>query len=69
MTDDAMPPKTAVSPKDARPDRATLKAEKTREDRLKAALKANMARRKAQTRARSVATEDEASDNFNADNE
>jgi len=54
MTDDAMPPKTAVSPKDARPDRATLKAGKTREDRLKAALKANMARRKAQARARSA---------------
>lgn len=32
-------------------------AEPTREDRLKAALKANMARRKAQARARAAATE------------
>ncbi|MCT4557155.1 MAG: hypothetical protein N4A61_03750 [Pelagimonas sp.] len=31
-----------------------------REDRLKAALKANMARRKAQTRARSAADRDDA---------
>ena len=54
MTDDAMPPKTAVSTKDARPRKAAAGAEKTREDRLKAALKANMARRKAQARARSA---------------
>ena len=34
-----------------------------REDRLKAALKANMAKRKAQARARSVGAEGEAKDN------
>ncbi|PRY79218.1 hypothetical protein [Marivita geojedonensis] len=34
-----------------------------REDRLKAALKANMAKRKAQARARSAGTADEAKDN------
>ena len=33
------------------------KTAKTREDRLKAALKANMAKRKAQTRARSAGAE------------
>ncbi|MBL8561289.1 MAG: hypothetical protein JNN06_03325 [Gemmobacter sp.] len=59
MTDDAMPPKTAVSPKDARPRKAAAGAEKTREDRLKAALKANMARRKAQARARSASDNNE----------
>ncbi len=36
-----------------------------REDRLKAALKANMAKRKAQARARSVGVKDEAKDNKN----
>ena len=38
----------------------------TREERLKAALKANMARRKAQARARSAGTSDESKDNKNA---
>ena len=33
------------------------KTAKTREDRLKAALKANMAKRKAQTRARAAGTD------------
>ncbi|MGC8203211.1 hypothetical protein ACP2AV_10950 [Aliiroseovarius sp. PTFE2010] len=37
----------------------TPKAPKSREDRLKAALKANMAKRKAQTRARSTDTKDQ----------
>jgi hypothetical protein len=39
--------------KDAAPQKPRTQAE-IREDRLKAALKANMARRKAQTRARKV---------------
>ena len=34
-----------------------------REDRLKAALKANMAKRKAQARARATGAQDEAKDN------
>lgn len=37
-----------------RTDKAAQKPAKTREDRLKAALKANMAKRKAQARARSA---------------
>ena len=37
-------------------DKTTPKANNSREDRLKAALKANMARRKAQVRARSGET-------------
>jgi hypothetical protein len=36
----------------------TDKSVKTREDRLKAALKANMAKRKAQTRARTSGTKE-----------
>jgi hypothetical protein len=42
-----------MSDKHSKP--STDKTAKTREDRLKAALKANMAKRKAQARARAVA--------------
>ena len=42
---------------DKEPKQQRDKTPKTREDRLKAALKANMAKRKAQMRARSSATD------------
>ncbi len=41
------------------PDKPTRKPLESREDRLKAALKANMARRKAQMRARAAAEDAE----------
>jgi len=41
---------------DRTPKSASRKAPESREDRLKAALKANIARRKAQARARGAAT-------------
>ena len=50
-----------MATKPTTPEKA--KAASAREDRLKAALKANMARRKAQTRARSSATEADDGDN------
>ncbi len=40
------------------PEKKSVKVVKTREDRLKAALKANLARRKAQTRARNTVQTD-----------
>ncbi len=39
-------------------DKGAAKAPQTREDRLKAALRANMARRKAQAKARGVTVKD-----------
>ncbi len=45
----------------------TKPAASAREDRLKAALKANLARRKAQARARTQKGEDPASDNDTKD--
>ena len=51
MTDDPTPDRPRVKP-----------AAPTREDRLKAALKANMAKRKAQARARAADTKDDAAE-------
>ena len=51
---------------DRKPDPAKPRkpaAEMTREDRLKAALKANMARRKAQAKARAAGTADDDNEN------
>jgi hypothetical protein len=55
------------SPSDPRPGETSkgLKRPQTREDRLKAALKANMARRKAQAKARGA--EDASSETENKD--
>jgi hypothetical protein len=50
------------------PENSKKTQEAAREARLKAALKANMARRKAQTRGR-AAQDAEASDDLNTDNE
>ena len=46
---------TDTTPKENPPKRPAKPARPSREDRLKAALKANMARRKAQARARKAA--------------
>lgn len=45
-------------PKSAMPDPSKVKAAQRREDRLKQALKANMARRKAQARERAMVNDD-----------
>ena len=54
-----MSSKTPAKPAASRDDRLTpAKPAASRDDRLKAALKANMARRKAQTRARTARHDD-----------
>ena len=54
MTEDQTPPNNAENSNATTSRRAVKAGGPTREDRLKAALKANMARRKAQARARSA---------------
>lgn len=51
---DPPPPSPASRPKASKPEGPTRSGETARDDRLKAALKANMARRKAQARARAA---------------
>ena len=54
---------TGETPSAKGPKRPTAGAAQTREDRLKAALKANMARRKAQAKARAAQAETKEQDN------
>ena len=56
---DPSPPSPASRPKASKPEGRTRSGETARDDRLKAALKANMARRKAQARARAAAAEND----------